>query len=250
MRDYEPRDAVARGVEVARRTYARVDDHGDDGLGTVRTSVHGGGGSWFNRITRRVMVGVGGPEATSADGRLVTVATTAHEVSHKWFDTRAGFGGLLYGGSPGRLSEGLAQVMSGASLALEGDTAEQARGWKELDPRGQTTPMSKLGRGRIDVPLSVTMDDVRRAGFTFTDNGYVHVHSGVVQAAHLDMARDLGMETMARITTQSARRELTPTTGIARWAAATLRTAEQLHGSTAADAVHAAWTAARVALPR
>lgn len=244
--------AVDRGVEIARRAYARLDPAGDDGLGRARVNVHGGSSSWFNRITRTVSVGIGNSVAKGEAGRLELLETTIHELTHKWMDTRAGFGGLLYAGGPGRLSEGLSQVMAGAALVLEGDAAEQAHGWFLLDPRGKTAPMAgAFGGVTKHVPLSVTMDDVHTSGFTFADNGYVHVHSGVIQAAHLDIARVLGMEEMARITTDAARTSLNQLTGFRGWADATLAAAERRHGAGSQEqaAVRAAWLAAKVLTP-
>jgi hypothetical protein len=246
-RTYDAHATVANGVDLARRTYARLDPAGDDGLGRARTVAHGGGASWFNRITRTASIGVGGAAATVPNGRLVTLETTVHELTHKWMDSRAGFGGLLYAGPSGRLSEGLSQVMAGAALTLEGTSdAERAWGWKVLDPRGQTTPI-----GGTDVPLSVTMDDVARRGFTLTDNGLVHVHSGVVQEGHLQLARAIGMEPMAQLTVDTARAELTPVMGVRGWADAMLRTAEKTWGAGSTEhlAVRDAWRAARVLLP-
>lgn len=239
-------------MEIARRAYARLDPTGDDGLGRTRVNVHQGSNSWFNRITRIVSVGVGDRIAKGEAGRLDLMETAIHELTHKWMDTRAGFGGLLYAGGPGRLSEGLSQVMAGAALVLEGDAAEQAHGWFLLDPRGKTAPMAgAFGGVKKHVPLSVTMDDVRASGFTFADNGYVHVHSGVIQAAHLDIARAIGMEEMARITTDAARTSLNQLTGFQGWARATLGAAERLHGAGSAqqEAVRAAWLAAKVLSP-
>lgn len=249
---YDPHATVDRGVELARRMFARLDPAGDDALGSVRARVHDGAASWFNRLTRRVSVGVGGAAARGPDGRLETIATTIHEVAHKWVDSRAGFGGLLYAGGPGRVSEGLSQVLAGAAMVLEGSPEEQAWGWRVLDPRGATAPFaSMLGRPTRHVPLSVTMDDVRAAGFTLVDLGMVHVHSGVVQAAHLDVARALGMEQMARITTDAARTGLHQLTGMRGWASATLASAGRLHGAGSAQqqAVARAWAAAKVLLP-
>lgn len=246
---FDPRVAVERGVEIARRAYARLDPAGHDGLGRARVRVHDGSNSWFNRITRTVSVGIGDTVAKGEQGRLELLETTIHELTHKWMDTRAGFGGLLYAGGPGRLSEGLSQVMAGAALALEGDAAEQAYGWHLLDPRGKTAPMpGPFGGVKRHVPLSVTMDDVRRTGFTFADNGYVHVHSGVIQAAHLDIARAIGMEDMARITIEAAHASLHQLTGFQGWARATLGAAERLHGAGSAEhaAVRDAWLAAQV----
>ena len=246
---FDPHVAVDRGIELARRAYARLDPAGDDGLGRARVNVHAGSNSWFNRITRTVSVGIGNSVAKGEAGRLDLLETTIHELTHKWMDTRAGFGGLLYAGGPGRLSEGLSQVMAGAALVLEGDAGEQAHGWFLLDPRGKTAPMrSEFGGPTKYVPLSVTMDDVRASGFTFADNGYVHVHSGVIQAAHLDIARALGMEEMARITTDAARTSLTQLTGFRAWADATLAAAERRHGAGSSErqAVRDAWLAAKV----
>jgi Zn-dependent metalloprotease len=231
---------------MTRRTYARLDDAGRDGLGLARARPHAGSTSWFNRITRTAMVGTGGGREI-AEPRLTALETTAHELSHAWFDRRAGFGGLVYAFGPGRVSEGLAQVMAGASLALEGaDERERAYGWRVLDPRGRTTPI-----GRREHPLSVTMDDVAARRATLTDNGLVHVHSGVVQEGHLRIARALGMEPMARLTVDAAHAELTPLTGIRRWAGATVRTAERTWGARSGEAaaVREAWQAARVVLP-
>jgi Zn-dependent metalloprotease len=239
------RAAAEHAVDMARRTYARVDPDGDDGLGKVRMGLTGGSHSSYNRITGRLSVGTAGVH--DEQSRLELLESTAHETSHRWFDKRAGWGGLVYAGPSGRLSEGLAQVMAGASLALEGATpAEQAWGWRLLDPRGRTTPEGEFRRH--EVPLSVTMDDVRRSGFTLSDQGYVHVHSGVIQAAHLEMAKALGMEQMARITTDAARHDLTPVTGFKAWADATIRSAGRLYGddSAAQDSVRAAWDLVKV----
>ncbi|MCW2920524.1 MAG: peptidase thermolysin [Thermoleophilia bacterium] len=246
---FDPQPVVDRGITLARRMYARLDPAGDDGLGRARVKVHGGSNSFFNRITRTVNIGAGEAVTKGETGRLELLETTVHELTHKWMDTRAGFGGLVYAGAPGRLSEGLSQVMAGAALVLEGDAAEQAHGWFLLDPRGKTAPMrSEFGRPTKYVPLSVTMDDVRASGFTMSDNGYVHVHSGVIQAAHLDIARALGMEEMARITTDAARTSLTQLTGFRAWADATLEAAERRHGAGSAQqrAVLDAWRAAKV----
>lgn len=242
----DPRTIVDRGVELARSTYARLDDAGDDGLARLRVSTHGGDGSWFNRMTRRVHIGVGelvrSPGSAAALGVL---ETTAHEASHKWFDTRAGFGGLIYGGPPGRLSEGLAQTMSAVSLVLEGSPAEQAHGWRALDPSGRTATV--LGIRRYELPLSTHMDDVRRTPATLNDNGLVHVHRGVIQAAHLQIARSVGMEALGRITVDAAR-ELTPVTGFRRWAEATDRAAGVRFGAASDEqqAVRQAWRAVGV----
>jgi hypothetical protein len=249
---FDPHVAVDRGIEIARRAYARLDPAGDDGLGRARVRVHAGSNSFFNRITRTVNVGIGDTVAKGEAGRLELLETTIHELTHKWMDSRAGFGGLIYAGGPGRLSEGLSQVMAGAALVLEGDAGEQAHGWFLLDPRGKTAPMAgAFGGVSKRVPLSVTMDDVRATGFTMADNGYVHVHSGVIQAAHLDIARALGMEEMARITTDAARTSLTQLTGFRSWADATLAAAERRHGAGSAEqqAVRDAWVAAKVLAP-
>lgn len=247
---FDPDAAVRRGEELARRTYARFDPAGADGLGRVRARTYGGTGSFFNRITKSVTIGLGNAHKAGGGeaGRLLTIEAMLHELGHKWFDARAGVGGLLYAGSPGRLSEGLSQVVAGASLVLEGDEAERAFGWKVLDPRGQTAPMPKLFGGRHDVPLSVTMDDVAKVGFTLADQGYVHVHSGVVQAAHLEIAKELGMERMTRLTLDTARRELHPLMGMRGWARATVRTAD-LAGPAEGAAVRRAWQAVKLLTP-
>jgi Zn-dependent metalloprotease len=239
---------------MARRMYARLDDEGRDGLGRVRVNVHGGSASWFSRITRGVSIGTGSEKALGPNGDLEVLETTVHEVTHKWMDSRAGFIGLVYGGPSGRLSEGLSQVMAGATLALEGETdRERAWGWHLLDPRNQTTPMRSEIPGRPTkwIPLSVTMDDVKRAGFTLTDQGYVHVHSGVIQEAHLQMAKAIGMEPMAKITTTAARDRLHPLMGFKGWAKATIATAARLHGEGSAEeaAVRQAWQAVKLVLP-
>lgn len=250
---WDPHSTVDRGVEIARRAYARLDPSGDDGLGRVRTKVHGGDASWFNRITRIVSVGTGKPELRGPAGDLELLETTIHEVTHKWVDRRAGFGGLVYAGPSGRLSEGLSQVMAGAALALEGETPrERAWGWHLLDPRGKTTPFrSEFGAETRHVPLSVTMDDVRATGLKLADSGYVHVHSGVIQEAHLRMAKAVGMEDMARITTDAARTGLHQLTGFEGWARATIDSATRLHGagSQQDEAVRAAWEAVKLVLP-
>lgn len=249
---FDPQPVVDRGIALARRMYARLDPDGSDGLGRTRVVVHGGSNSFFNRITRTVNIGAGDSVAKGEAGRLELLETTIHELTHKWMDSRAGFGGLIYAGAPGRLSEGLSQVMAGAALVLEGDAAEQAHGWFLLDPRGKTAPMrSEFGRPTKYIPLSVTMDDVRATGFTMSDNGYVHVHSGVIQAAHLDIARALGMEEMARITTDAARASLSQLTGFRSWADATLAAAARRHGADSPEraAVLAAWRAAKVLTP-
>lgn len=245
---YDPQAAVDRGVALARAAYARLDEHGADGLGAVRTRITNREGSFFNRVTKRVIIGVGGEDATGPHGRLSTLENTIHEVSHKWFDARAGFLGLVSAGQSGALSEGIAQVMAGAALVLAGDTEEQAWGWKVLDPHGQTAIIQRPFGPSVRVPLSTTMADVRRVGFTLVDAGYIHVHAGVVQAAHYDMARALGVETMARITTEAARASMTPFTGFRGWADATIETATRLYGngSAAATAVLQAWQAAEV----
>lgn len=247
----DPHATVSRGVELARRTYARLDDRGNDGFGRARVKVHDGSNSWFNRVSRITSIGVGGPKATGPNGRLEILETTVHELTHKWMDSRAGGIGLIYGGSSGRLSEGLSQVMAGSALILEGDELERAHGWRVLDPRGQTTPMTRLRGGRVDIPLSVTMDDVARTGFTMTDNGFVHVHSGVVQEGHRLIAKGIGIEPMAQLTVDTARASLTPVTGMRGWARATIRQAEQTFGVGASqvDAVRNAWVAAKVLLP-
>ncbi|MCW2927106.1 MAG: Thermolysin metallopeptidase alpha-helical domain [Thermoleophilia bacterium] len=248
----EHHPGVGRGVELARGLYTQLDPQGRDELATARVRVHGGDSSWFNRITGTAQIGVGGKDSRGPQGALVQAETTIHELSHKWFDKRAGFGGLLYGGSSGRLSEGLAQTMAGTALILGGTPEEARYGWKVLDPRGQSAPMAGAfgGEGRR-IPLSTTMDDIAKAGFTMTDNGLVHVHSGIVQAAHLDIARAIGAADMARITVDAANAGLQPTTGITRWAGLTLTSAERMFGagSEAHGAVRAAWTAAKVALP-
>lgn len=250
---YDPKATVARGLDLARRAYARLDPGGDDGLGRVRVYAHDGASSYYNKVTGSVHVGTGGEAAGTPSGRLELLETTLHEVTHRWTDRRAGFSGLLYAYGPGRISEGLSQVMAGAILVLEGTPDEQAHGWHLLDPRGKTATLaSSFGGPGRQVPLSVTMDDVRRTPFSPVDAGYVHVHSGVVQAAHLDMARDLGMEPMARITTTAARDGLHQLTGFRSWANATIEAAGKLHGvgSREQDAVRQAWLAAKVLLPR
>ncbi len=250
-RTFDPHATVARGVELARSTYARLDANGDDGLGRAKIVVSGGNGSHFNRLTRTTLVGVGGPKATGPTGHLSVLETTVHELTHKWMDSRAGGIGLIYGGSSGRLSEGLSQVMAGSALILEGTPEEQAHGWRVLDPRTQTTPMKTLLRGKVDVPLSVTMDDVARTGFTFTDNGFVHVHSGVVQEGHRLIARSIGAEQMAQLTVDTARASLTPVTGMRGWASATVAQAQRTFGtgSVQAAAVRDAWATVRLLLP-
>jgi hypothetical protein len=249
---FDAHATVREAEQIARRTFARLDPLGDDGLGRVRINVHGGSSSWFNRLTRSVSIGTGHERVLGPNGQLELIETTIHELAHKWVDRRAGWGGLLYAGSPGRVSEGLSQVVAGASMALEGTTPDQrAWGWQLLDPRGKTTPMPKFPRGSVDVPLSVTMDDVAAKGFTLADTGFVHVHSGVVQEGHLQIARRIGMEPMAKLTVETARRELGPLTGIRGWAAATLRTAEHTFGASSSQAlaVRQAWQAAKVVLP-
>ena len=248
---YDANETVRRGRDMARRTYARLDPTGNDGLGRARISVHGGDGSWFNRITRITSVGIGGPKATGPDGRLATLEATLHELTHKWMDTRAAGIGLLYGGSPGRLSEGLSQVMAGSALILEGDQLERAHGWRVLDPRGQTARMDNLFRADTEVPLSVTMDDVARTGFTMSDMGLVHVHSGVIQEGHRLIAVGIGPEPMAQLTVDTARASLTPVTGMRGWARATIQQAERTFGPGAAqvDVVRNAWAATKLLLP-
>lgn len=235
---YDPVATVQRGVDLARRTYARLDPSGEDGLGSAKTSVHGGAHSFFNRISRTAHIGVGGEEATGPNGSLYTLESTVHELSHRWFDTRALGVGLVYAGGPGRLSEGLAQVMAGTALILEGTPEEAAHGWRVLDPRGQSARMSADER----IPLSDHMDDVRERGFTLEDGGLVHVHGGVIQAAHLDMARSIGVEDMGRITVAAGHR-ITPVTGFDRWAELTLDAAEERFGprSPELEAVRGAW---------
>lgn len=247
----DPRATVDRGVDLARRTFARLDARGDDGLGRVRVNVHTGTNSWFNRITDSVNVGVGAELRRGEAGRLAILETAIHEVTHKWTDARAGVGGLLYAFGPGRVSEGLSQVMAGTALVLEGTPAEQAYGWKVLDPRGQTAPMANTFGPEKRIPLSVTMDDVRKLGFSLTDNGYVHVHSGVVQAAHFDIAKAVGMEAQGRITVTAARDGLHQLTGFRGWAKSTIEAAGKLHGvgSAEQEAVRQAWRAAKVLLP-
>jgi len=253
-RGFDPRATVDRGVEMARRTYARLDPNGNDGLGRVRVSVHGGAASSFNRITRGVTIGTGSEKALGPNGMFELLETTIHEVTHKWMDSRAGFIGLVYGGQSGRLSEGLSQVMAGAAMALEGETPdERAWGWSLLDPRGKTTPFrSELPWGKTKhIPLSVTMDDVQRAGLQLADQGWVHVHSGVIQEAHRLMARDMGMESMARLTVTAARERLHPLMGFKGWATATIETAARLHGAGSAQeaAVRRAWQGVKLLLP-
>lgn len=252
MGTFDPQVAADRAIAMTRRMYSGLDPKGNDGLGPTRVRLHEGTNSWFNRITRTVNVGYGDYLGKGEQGRLMLLETAVHELTHKWMDSRAGFGGLLYAGAPGRLSEGLSQVMAGAALVLEGDAGEQAYGWFLLDPRGKMVPIVReFGGPPRYVPMSVTMDDVRRSGFTFKDNGYVHVHSGVIQAAHLDIARAVGMEQMARITTDAARTSLRQFTGFEGWANATIAAAARLHGadSTQQQAVRDAWIAAKVLTP-
>src|SRR5688572_23914949 len=96
---FDPHASVSRGVDLARRTYARLDEHGNDGLGRARVFVHGGDGSWFNRISRATSIGVGGPKATGPNAHNEILETTVHELTHKWMDSRAAKIGLVYGGS-------------------------------------------------------------------------------------------------------------------------------------------------------
>jgi hypothetical protein len=248
---FDPNEVVDRGVAMARRMYARLDPAGDDGIGKLGVNVHDGSHSQYNRLTNTISIGAGNEKVHGPNGELELLETTIHEATHHWTDHRAGVGGLFYAGGPGRLSEGLSQVMAGAALALEGTTQQQRDwGWHLIDPRGKTTPMpSELPWGkRRDVPLSVTMDDVRATGFQWKDNGYVHVHSGVIQAAHLEMAKTLGMEPMARITTDAARTSLSQFTGFGAWADATIAAAARLHGDGSAEqaAVRRAWEAVKL----
>jgi hypothetical protein len=251
---FDPQEVVDRGVAIARRMYARLDPAGDDGIGRMGVDVHGGSHSQYNRLTNTISIGAGNEKVHGPNGELELLETTIHETTHHWTDHRAGVGGLFYAGGPGRLSEGLSQVMAGAALVLEGETQQQRDwGWFLLDPRGKTTPMpSELPWGhKRDIPLSVTMDDVRKGGFTLKDNGYVHVHSGVIQAAHLEMAKAIGMEPMARITTDAARTSLGQFTGFHAWADATIAAAARLHGegSPQQAAVRHAWEAVKLLQP-
>jgi Zn-dependent metalloprotease len=241
-RAYDPIATVERGTELARRTYARLEPSGEDGLGAAKTNVHEGEYSFFNRISRVASIGVGGRDATSEHGRLSTLESTIHELSHRWFDTRAMGVGLIYAGGPGRLSEGLAQVMAGTALILEGTPEEAKWGWHVLDPSTQTTGMRNAA-GKLElVPLSCTMDDVRRRGFSLADNGLVHVHSGVIQAAHLEIAQRIGPEAMGELTVAAGHR-LTPVTGFERWASLMIDAAQSRFGPNSAQqaAVSDAW---------
>lgn len=248
--DASPRAAAAqRGADLANKLFADIGVFGPGAGHPPALWLHPGTESHYSP-TGRIYVGIGPAGAPIDERSLLTLEeTAAHESGHHAVRELLGFPGLLAAGPPGRLGEGLAEVFAGAAMHHGGDPPEAAWGADALDPRGKTTPVGEWPRHRTDVPLSVTMDDVRAHRINpLSDAGGVHVHAGVVQEAHRLAAQVLGMDSMARVSAD-ALHSTGRLTGFGAWARATIASAGKLEGQRGADAFRHAWEAVKVLHP-
>lgn len=204
------------------------------------------GASYYSPITRTAAIGSGSVEAMPADrARRETIETTLHESTHHLLREAGGFPGPLAFGQPGRVTEGVAQAVAGAAMALHGETADdRAWGVRVLDPSWQTVPVGEFRKR--PVPLSLTMDDIGDGRIRFwEDSG--HVHGGIITNAHRQMAANIGMREMAAVTLEAmdAAHALVSMRG---WADATVAAAAQLHGhgSAQVQGVRDAWRAVKL----
>ncbi|MGQ0505165.1 MAG: M4 family metallopeptidase [Myxococcaceae bacterium] len=236
------------GLELAKSLQTRVSPERDR-LARLRIKP-GRGDSFYSPTSRTASIGSAAIAKLSPErARLETLETTIHEGTHHQIREAVGFPGLLAGFGPGRVGEGVAQVVAALALALEGkNPAERAHGMSLLDPSWQTTRVGEFKRRAV--PLSSTADDLRSGVVRWwEDMGGVHVHGGIVSNAHRVMVERIGLEPTATVTFEAIE-GLRRTTGIKGWARLTVRAAEHRFGvsSFEAQAVRDAWADVRIAL--